>query len=150
MRFLLAVIAVLFSFASALAWEPRASEVEARLRSARSFEPARAQTKPRWARRINRPEQKVHWADADGGKTYVFGVGLASGDIGSLALRIALAEDRARGSIVERVGEVQISTETLPDGRLIKIRTAVLNGSEIVDWYLDASGDLYALAVLAD
>jgi len=146
----LAVFAALFSCSLARAWEPRASEVEARLRSPRSFETARARTKPRWARRIGRPEEKVHWADSDGGKTYVFGVGLASGDIGSLALRVALAEDRARGSIVERVGEIQTSTTTLPDGRKVRIRTAVLNGSEIVDWYLDASGDLYALAVLAE
>lgn len=113
----------------ARAWEAKASEVEARLKIPRSPSAARQKRKPGWAKKIHAPEDRVSWTESHEGKTYVFGVGLVSG-VRNAALRATAAGDRARASLLE--------------GKT----SAELEGSEILDWYLDRRGDMYALAVL--
>jgi hypothetical protein len=148
MRLPISVLAVILLGVPARAWEAAASGVEERLSARPSPRDSLQLSKPGWARKIDRPEDKVHWAEGYRGKTYVFGVGLARA-IDNPGLRLTLAEDRARASLVERVGEVTTDTATLSDGRRIIIKTAVINGSRILDWYLErGTGDLYALAVL--
>lgn len=113
----------------ARAWEAKAAKVAERLSRPRTPEAARRWRKPGWARKIKAPEDKVFWTEAHGGKTFVFGVGLVRG-VDNPGLRASAAADRARASLLE--------------GK----ESALLEGSEILDWYLDRSGDMYALAVL--
>ncbi len=145
--FLIALLAFLMPAVRARAWEASAAGVAERLRRAPSPSDSLQPAKPGWARLIDRPEERVHWAETHDGKTYVFGVGLAR-DIENPALRLASAEARARASLIERAGEVKTDVATLSDGQTITIKTAVINGARVLDWYLDRSGDLYALAVL--
>ena len=147
MKLLLALIASLSLSVPARAWEASADDADARLHSYPSFTRSHQNAMPGWARRIRAPEDKVHWSETRGGKTYVFGVGMARG-VENPALRLGAAEDRARASIVDRVGEVTTSTATSSGGAVIRVKTAVLNGARIIDWFLGPSGDLYALAVL--
>lgn len=126
-----ALIAVLLLVCAppARAWEARAARVAERLSRPRVPPASRRWRKPGWAKKIKAPEDKVFWTESLGGKTYVFGVGLARG-VDNPALRASAAADRARASLLE--------------GR----ESAELEGSEILDWHLDRRGDMYALAVL--
>ena len=122
--------AVLLSSAvPARAWEAKAKKVAERLSRPRTPAAARQWLKPGWAKKIKAPEDKVFWTESLGGKTFVFGVGLVRG-VDNPGLRASAAADRARASLLEG-----------KDG-------ALLDGSEILDWYLDRRGDMYALAVL--
>jgi hypothetical protein len=114
----------------ARAWEAKASGVEKRLAAHPTPASARQRSKPAWARRIKAPEDQVRWTEAYRGKTYLFGVGLARG-IDNAGLRVTAAQDRARAGLLEP-GE----------------KSGELEGSQILDWYLNRSGDMYALAVL--
>ncbi|MBI2788927.1 MAG: hypothetical protein HYX59_09630 [Elusimicrobia bacterium] len=118
-----------FAPAPARAWEAKAAKVAERLSRPRTPAAARQWRKPGWARKIHAPEDRVFWTEAHGGKTFVFGVGLARG-VDNPGLRATAAADRARASLLE--------------GK----EGALLEGSEILDWYLDRRGDMYALAVL--
>ncbi len=129
MRVLLAVFAALCLCAPASAWEAKAAKVAARLSVPRTPAAARQWRKPGWAKKIRAPEEKVAWSESRGGKTYLFGVGLVRG-VDNPALRATMAGDRARASLLEDKA------------------SAALEGSEILDWYLDRRGDMYALAVL--
>lgn len=124
------IAAVLLGLASpARAWEAKASKVAERLSRPRTPAAARQWRKPGWTKKIRAPEDKVFWSERLGGKTYVFGVGLVRG-VDNPGLRASAAADRARASLLE--------------GK----ESARLEGSEILDWYLDRRGDMYALAVL--
>lgn len=131
MRLPLAVLsaALLCAPAPVRAWEAKASKVAERLSRPRTPAAARQWRKPGWAKKIAAPEEKVFWSERLGGKTYVFGVGLVRG-VDNPGLRASAAADRARASLLE--------------GK----ESARLEGSEILDWYLDRAGDMYALAVL--
>jgi hypothetical protein len=130
MRFALALAFVLIcASAPAFAWEAKAAKVAERLSRPRNPAAARQWRKPGWAKKIKAPEDRVFWTEAHGGKTYVFGVGLVRG-VDNPGLRASAAADRARASLLEGKD------------------SAALEGSEILDWYLDRRGDMYALAVL--
>jgi len=130
MRFPLALLLLVLISAPARAWEAKASKVEARLKSPRSPSAARYWRKPGWAKKISSPEDRISWTETHGGKTYVFGVGLVRG-VQNAGLRATAAGDRARASLLEgKAG-------------------AELEGSEILDWYLDRRGGMHALAVIA-
>ncbi len=124
-----AVLSGALAPAPARAWEAKAGKVAERLSRPRTPAAARQWRKPGWARKIKAPEDKVFWTAAHGGKTFVFGVGLVRG-VDNPGLRASAAADRARASLLE--------------GK----EGALLEGSEILDWYLDRRGDMYALAVL--
>ncbi len=129
---LVVLVAVLLGAAvpvPARAWEAKASGVAERLSRPRTPADARQRKKPGWAKRVSAPEEKVFWSETFGGRTYSFGAGLARG-IDNPGLRATAAGDRARASL--------LGAET----------SGVLEGSEILDWYLDRRGDMYALAVL--
>lgn len=127
---LLLVAAVLLCApAPARAWEAKAGKVAERLSRPRTPAAARQWRKPGWAKKIHAPEDKVFWTETLGAKTFVFGVGLVRG-VDNPGLRATAAADRARASLLE--------------GK----EGALLEGSEILDWYLDRRGDMYALAVL--
>jgi len=130
MRFALLLSLSVLSAVPVRAWEAKASGVERRLKSAPTPAAARQKTKPGWARKISDPEAKVRWTETRAGKTYVFGVGLARG-IDNAGLRLTAAQDRARASLLEA-----------------DAASGTLEGSRILDWYLDKSGAMYALAVL--
>lgn len=125
----LALAAVLLLQAPARAWEAEAGKVEARLLARRSPSEAWQADKPGWARKIRWPEDRVRWSERHGWTKYTFGVGLVRG-VANPALRAALAEDRARASLLE------------PN------TSAVVQGSQILDWYLDDRGGMHALAVI--
>lgn len=129
MRFALIAVAVILSGVPARAWEAKASGVEKRLSRRPSPAGARQRSKPGWARKIDGPLDKVHWSESYRGKTYVFGVGLVRG-IDNPGLRLIAAQDRARASLLETKS------------------SGTLEGSQILDWYLNRSGDMYALAFL--
>lgn len=131
MRALLLLVAAVLTISSppARAWEAKAKNVAERLSRPRTPAAARQWRKPGWARKIKAPEDKVFWTEAREGKTFVFGVGLVRG-VDNPGLRASAAADRARASLLE--------------GK----EGALLEGSEILDWYLDRRGDMYALAVL--
>jgi hypothetical protein len=126
-----ALLAALFLLppTAALAWEATAAGVEKRLLSRPSPAAARQKSKPRWARKIKAPEEKVSWTETYKGKTYLFGVGLVR-NVDNPGLRVTAAQDRARASLLE--------------GK----ESGELEGSRILDWYLTRAGDMYALAVL--
>lgn len=131
MRLPIVVLAAVLSFSPvpARAWEAKAAKVAERLSRPRTPAAARQRRKPGWARKIKAPEDKVFWTESLGGKTYVFGVGLVRG-VDNPGLRASAVADRARASLLE--------------GK----EGALLEGAEILDWYLDRRGDMYALAVL--
>jgi hypothetical protein len=124
------ILSVLLPGIPARAWEAKAAGVESRLNAHPSPSAARQRSKPGWARKIKSPEQKVRWSETYKGKTYIFGVGLAR-DIENAGLRVTAAQDRARASLLE-----------------VDKTSGTLEGSQILDWYLNRSGDMYALAVL--
>lgn len=126
---LLVAAVLLFAAPPARAWEAKAAKVAERLSRPRSPAAARQWRKPGWAKKMRAPEDKVFWTESLGAKTYVFGVGLVRG-VDNPALRASAAADRARESLLE--------------GK----EGALLEGSEILDWYLDRRGNMYALAVL--
>ncbi|MDP3542132.1 MAG: hypothetical protein Q8T11_06630 [Elusimicrobiota bacterium] len=125
----LAALVLLGAAGPARAWEAKASKVAERLSRPRTPATARQWKKPGWAKKIRSPEDKVFWSEKLGGKTHVFGVGLVRG-VDNPGLRASAAADRARASLLE--------------GK----EGALLEGAEILDWYLDRRGDMYALAVL--
>ncbi|MDD5302274.1 MAG: hypothetical protein PHS14_04120 [Elusimicrobia bacterium] len=131
MKLTIAVLAAVFLIAPApsRAWEAKASKVAERLRSPRTPADARQRRKPGWAKKIRSPEDKVRWSVGHGGKTYLFGVGLVRG-VDNPGLRVTAAEDRARACLLETKS------------------SGTLEGSQILDWYLNRRGDMYALAVL--
>lgn len=126
---LLVAAVLLFSAPPARAWEAKAGKVAERLSRPRNPAAARQWRKPGWAKKIKAPEDKVFWTEDRDGKTFVFGVGLVRG-VDNPGLRASAAADRARASLLE--------------GK----EGALLEGSEILDWYLDRRGDMYALAVV--
>lgn len=129
----------------AQAWEAKAKNVEARLKSHPHPMSAPQERKPGWAKKIVEPEQKVHWRERWKGKEYVFGVGLVRG-IENSALRVTAAEDRARASLADALAAPPQTKEgiaVMPEKRV----EGILLGSQILDWY--QSGDeFYALAVV--
>lgn len=132
---LLVAAVLLFSAPPARAWEAKAAKVAERLSRPRTPAAARQWRKPGWARKIKAPEDRVFWTEAHGGKTFVFGVGLVRG-VDNPGLRASAAADRARASLAAEKGGASAG-EGVP-----------LEGSEILDWYLDRRGDMHALAVL--
>ncbi|MBI3288441.1 MAG: hypothetical protein HYZ74_02855 [Elusimicrobia bacterium] len=134
--------------APARAWEARVANVESRLRQRRTSADARQWIKPGWAKKIKNSDEKVAWSETRAGKKYVFGVGLAQ-NIDNPALRLSIAEDRARASILSAVGTIETSTAAASGGKIVVTESlGTLTGAEVLDWYLNRAGDLYALAVL--
>lgn len=129
----------------AQAWEAKAKNVDARLKSHPHPMSAPQPRKPAWAKKISEPEQKVHWREHWKGREYVFGVGLVRG-IENSALRVSAAEDRARASLADALAAPPATKEApavLPE-REVK---GILLGSQILDWYQDGD-EFYALAVV--
>jgi hypothetical protein len=106
---------------------------------------AKRRRAPDWTR-------KSAWREEYGGKSYVFGVGVARSII-SPALRIDAAESRARSSIAAMSAAATVEEKMSGDGREAGriIRSSAdetLANVAAVDWYSDADGRaFYALVV---
>ncbi|UPT73465.1 MAG: hypothetical protein M0D55_16570 [Elusimicrobiota bacterium] len=145
-RVLLALALFLAAAAPARAWEAKAKNVDARLKAHPHPMSAPQARKPGWARKIKDPAAKVHWTERWKGRDYVFGVGLVRG-VENSALRVAAAEDRARASLADALAapvETREGAAPIPEKRV----EGILLGSRILDWYADADGAMYALAVV--
>jgi hypothetical protein len=142
----LIALLLLQSGVPASAWEAKAKDVEARLRSHPHPMTAPQLRKPGWARKIKRADSKVAWSERYGGREYLFGVGLVSG-VDNAELRITAAEDRARASLADALASPARTGEP-PAAEPEKRVERIVLGSQILDWYLDGRGDMYALAVV--
>lgn len=154
-RILIAVLIPFLWAARSWAWEADVKRVDKRIRelgeARKKLKPeqiiedvlkrARQKRKPDWTR-------KSYWKEKAYGRTYVFGVGLASG-MSDRRLWVLAAENRARQSIGYIVGNVTTTTREEKGARVVKTSMdAKVKGSRVLDWYLE-EGDkaLYALAV---
>ena len=143
---MLIALLLLQSGVPASAWEAKAKNVEARLQSHPHPMTAPQLRKPGWARKIQRADKRVHWTQRYDGKLYLFGVGLVQG-VDNAELRITAAEDRARASLADGLASPAPTPGPRP-GETEKRVERVLLGSQILDWYLDGEGNMYALAVV--
>ena len=137
-----------------LAWEPstgkaaegRAAELEKVLkeRPLRELvelkeERARQEGEPAWIK-------KTAWRIAEGGKTYLFGVGSAHG-VKLPSLRFTVAETKARAALVSMTGKTTVERGSAEGKTRTTTTTEGETSAQPIDWYDAADGTLWALVV---
>ena len=98
------------------------------------------QAEPDWTR-------KTAWKIEEGGRTYVYGVGVAPAAIHNRAMRVSTAEVRARAAIVGLTGTTTVERDGVDGGVRTTTRSEGAVSAEAVDWFEAGDGSLYALVV---
>jgi len=134
----------------ARAWEAKAKDIEARLKSHPHPMVAPQGRKPGWVKKVSRPGAKSYWVERWNGKSYLFGVGDVR-DVENSALRATVSGDRARASLAVGLEELGLTPKGFegekPEARDKRVE-AILIGSQILDWYLEPDGRMFALCAV--
>jgi hypothetical protein len=148
---LLALLAIVyFSAPPARAWEAKAKDIEARLKSHPHPMGAPPARKPGWVKKVSLPKAKPYWVERWNGRSYLFGAGEVR-DVENSALRVTVSGDRARASLALGIADLGLTPKgpegEKPDERERRVEQ-ILIGSQVLDWYLEPDGRMYALSAV--